>query len=195
MSNGYENAVATKMLATNCVCCGRALVDAISVQMGIGPECRSGDNDGIDPDIQKIANEHVFKAALAAQRGRVEEVLIYADLIHKLGLEVLADKVARRFKKAIGKTERRPDIFIEEVDGAYRVLTPFRRGAKKDFIQAWRNIPGRRFEKGANVIPLSQKQALWVLLQKFFGGKYGKGPKGVFRIPVLFPVQEKLKLA
>lgn len=36
--NTYENAPATKMLATNCVVCGRALVDAVSVEMGIGPD-------------------------------------------------------------------------------------------------------------------------------------------------------------
>ena len=38
MSNDYTQAPATLMLATNCVCCGRALVDAVSVELGIGPE-------------------------------------------------------------------------------------------------------------------------------------------------------------
>lgn len=36
----YENAPATKFVATHCACCGRALVDALSVQTGIGPDCR-----------------------------------------------------------------------------------------------------------------------------------------------------------
>ena len=42
----YENAPATKMLATNCCCCGRPLVDSMSVELGIGPECRGGATGG-----------------------------------------------------------------------------------------------------------------------------------------------------
>jgi hypothetical protein len=181
--NGYENAVATRLLATHCVCCGRALVDSVSVQMGIGPECREGFNAGIEPDVQKIANEHVYWAAMASQKGEVAKVLEYAELIRKLGLDVLADKVARRFRAAIVKAERSSDIVIEERDGGYRVVTPFRRGAKDEFIDAWRNIPGRRWRDGANWVPAASKAALWEVLRAFFPGKYGKGPKGVFRIP------------
>lgn len=40
-SLGYENAPATMMLATHCVCCGRALVDAVSVECGMGETCRT----------------------------------------------------------------------------------------------------------------------------------------------------------
>jgi hypothetical protein len=36
----YESAPATKMLATQCACCGRALVDAASIEAGMGPTCR-----------------------------------------------------------------------------------------------------------------------------------------------------------
>lgn len=36
----YESAPATKMLATHCACCARPLVDAVSVEAGVGPECR-----------------------------------------------------------------------------------------------------------------------------------------------------------
>lgn len=46
----YENAPATKMLATHCACCARPLVDAESVELGIGPDCRK---------------RHGFKAAQA----------------------------------------------------------------------------------------------------------------------------------
>lgn len=35
----YENAPAAAMLATHC-CCGRPLLDAVSVEAGIGPDCR-----------------------------------------------------------------------------------------------------------------------------------------------------------
>ena len=58
----YENAAATKLLATNCVICGRALVDATSVELGVGPECRKHVDGDIADDTRKTANEQVFKA-------------------------------------------------------------------------------------------------------------------------------------
>lgn len=195
--SGYENAPATRMLATHCVCCGRALVDAVSVQMGIGPECRDGFNDGIAEDVRKTANEHVFNAAIAAQRGEVAKVIEYAELIRRLGLGVLADKVARRFRDAIVRAERDSDIVISEMDGGYRVVTPFRRKVKEEFVEAWRAVPGRRWRDGANWVPVESKRELWAVLRRFFGGKYGRGPKGVFRVPVadrVVPVQGELKL-
>jgi len=190
--NDYTNAPATKLLATHCVVCGRALVDAISVEMGIGPECREGNDGGIDPDIQKIANEHVFNAAIACQKGEIAKVLEYAGLIRKLGLTVLGDKVARRFQNA----ERKADITIAVEGDFYRVFTPFRRGAKDEFIAAWRKIPGRRYFNKANYVPVAQKAALFNVLKEFFGGRFAKGPKGVFRIPTPEPksVQAELNL-
>lgn len=178
-TNGYVNAPATKMLASNCVCCGRPLCDAISVQLGVGPECRKEDDGGISGDVRDQANALVFKAAIMAQNGEVASVKAVAEEIRKLGLDKLADRVGKRFRNA----DRYTEIVLTIEDGDYRVETPFRRGAKEEFIAAWRQIPGRRFKNAANYVPVAQKQALWKLLQKFFGGKFGKGPKGLFRIP------------
>lgn len=36
----YENAPATRMIAVYCACCSRPLVDSVSVEAGVGPECR-----------------------------------------------------------------------------------------------------------------------------------------------------------
>lgn len=179
----YENAAATKMMATNCVCCGRALVDAVSVQMGIGPECRKEYDGGISEEVREKANGLVFKASMAAQHGNVELVKVLAEEIRGLGLGKLADKVGRRFRNAARYTEI--SISVEGME--YRVETPFRRAMKEEFVAAWRRIPGRRFRNEANYIPVSQKKALWELLSQFFGGKFGKGPKGVFQIPAPVP--------
>jgi hypothetical protein len=187
----YENARATVKLATHCVCCGRPLVDATSVELGIGPECRKGDNGGIPDDVRVEANKYVYEAALAADQGRVGDVIIIAGKIRDLGLDKLASKVGRRFKNA----ERNADITIDVEGDEYVVSTPFRRGDKEAFIAAWRKIPGRRYRNGRNYIPIAQKKALWTLLQDFFGGKFGKGPKGIFRIPQPEPKAEQLELA
>ena len=175
----YTAAPACGLLATNCCACGRPLVDSISVSLGIGPECRAGFDGGITPDQQDAANKLTYLAALAAQEGRIEEVREHAEAIRALGLTVLADKVGSRFVNA----ERNAKIEIIEQGDLLKVVTPFRRGDKDAFIAAWRAIPGRRYSSGANLIPVGQKRALWGLLQQFFPGQYGRGPKGLFRVP------------
>jgi hypothetical protein len=186
----YEDARATKMMATHCVCCGRLLVDATSVELGIGPECRKGDDGGIPDAVRVEANGLVFKAAVAADQGRVGEVVQIAGQIRELGLENLAKKVGRRFRTA----ERKVSIVIDVVGDSFSVKTPFRRGDKEAFIKAWRKIPGRRYQNGRNLVPVTQKAALWSLLREFFGGKYGKGPKGTFRVPQPEPKAKQLDL-
>ena len=100
MNKYYMNAPTTKMLASHCVCCGRSLVDATSVEMGIGPECRNGNDGGISDDTRREANEIVYKAAIAAQAGEITQVLVFAKVLADMGLTGLADKVARRFRNA-----------------------------------------------------------------------------------------------
>jgi hypothetical protein len=187
MSSGYENAPATKMLATNCAVCGKPLVDAESCETGLGPICRaeSGFDAGVADADREAANRLVFSAAIAAQQGRATVVVKIAKAVEKLGFPVLAEKMRARFVNVVAAPERRADIFIEvEKDGkVYSVKTPYRRGAAEEFKSAWRTIPGRRYYGGVNHIPVEQKPALWALLKQFFPGKWGKGPQGVFRVP------------
>ena len=86
MKQGYENAPATQMLSTHCVCCGRALLDSISVSMGIGPECRGHFDGGITEEVREQANKLVRDAACSAGIGRVGEVLEAADKVEALSL-------------------------------------------------------------------------------------------------------------
>lgn len=189
MSSGYENAPATKMLATNCAVCGKPLVDAESCETGLGPICRaeSGFDAGVADADREAANRLVFNAAIAAQQGRATVVVEIAKAVEKLGFPVLAEKMRARFVNVVAAPESRADIFIEvEKDGkVYSVKTPYRRGAAEEFKSAWRTIPGRRYYGGVNHIPVEQKPALWALLKQFFPGKWGKGPQGVFRVPKL----------
>jgi len=189
MSSGYENAPATKMLATNCAVCGKPLVDAESCETGLGPICRaeSGFDAGVAEADRETANRLVFNAAIAAQQGRATVVVEIAKAVEKLGFPVLAGKMRARFMRVVAAPERRADIFIVlEKDGkTLQVHTPYRRGAAEEFTAAWRAIPGRQWHTRANHIPVEQKAALWALLKRFFPGKWGKGPQGVFRVPKL----------
>jgi hypothetical protein len=185
MSN-YTNAPATIMLATNCVCCGRPLVDSCSVELGIGPECRNGIfPDNVTDADRAVANSFVHAAAIAAQTGNVAKVMELASDIRRLGFESLADKVERRFKEGVKRVQRKADITIEEKDGYLLVTTPYRRGDAEAFKAAWRAIPGREYvgHRKANEVPVSSKKAVWELLKRFFPGKWGMGPKGPFRVP------------
>ena len=177
----YTNAPATRLLATHCCVCGKALVDSVSVELGIGPDCRNGDNQGIDSETQKMCNQLTFAAAVAAQEGRVEDVRSIAEQIRFIGLATLADRIASRFVNA----EKNAKISIRQ-NGEFLVVdTPYRRKAGVAFVDAWRAIPGRKYDRSrsVNLIPLDQKGALWTLLCRFFPGEFGKGPKGLFRIP------------
>jgi hypothetical protein len=182
----YTEAVATKMLATNCVSCGRPLVDAVSVEVGMGPECRKDlFPESIDGEARKEANLIVHQAAIAAQTGHAEKVMELAIKLVEMGFTELGGKVARRFKNGVVRAEINADIVITVVGGNIQVKTPFRRGDKEAFIQAWRSIPGRRYNRKMclNEVPTEQRAALWMLLQRFFPGKWGNGPKGIFRVP------------
>jgi len=166
------------MLASHCIICGRPLVDAISVSVGMGPECRQHNDAGISPQVQEACNKLTHDAALAAQNGDIESIYKYADEIERLGLKVLADKVRKRFVNA----KKNVKIRIREVNGKLYVKTPFRRNA--DFITAWREIEGRRYDYAnkENVVPIEAKPQVWTLLQRFWPGFYGEGPKGLFRV-------------
>lgn len=177
----YTDAPATRLLATHCCVCGKALVDSVSVELGIGPDCRNGDNAGIDAETQKMCNQLTHAAAVAAQEGKIEDVRSIAEQIRFIGLATLADRIAERFVNA----EKKAKISIRQEGTALVVDTPYRRSMKTEFIDAWRGIPGRRYDRSrsVNIIPLDQKGALWTLLCRFFPGEFGKGPKGLFRIP------------
>ena len=175
----YINAPATKLLATHCCCCGRPLVDATSVELGIGPECRSGETGGISEVQRELCNKLTYQAAVAAQEGKVEIIRKCAEAIRNLGLEALAEKVEKRFVNA----ERLAKIKITAVGDCLEVVTPFKRSLGKDFIDAWRNIPGRMWKNNKNLVPVTSKDQLWNLLRTYFPGEFGMGPKGVFKVP------------
>ncbi len=174
---GYETAIQTKMLATHCCVCGRPLVDASSVELGIGPECRSNYAGGIDENTRILCNKLTYQAALAAQRGDLTAVRALAAEIESAGLAKLAAKIVKRFKNA----ETKCKIFIVERDGKLYVDTPFKRSVE-DFASHWRAIPGRRWENGKNVVPVSSKAALWALLKALYAGEWLQSGRGYFRI-------------
>ena len=74
----YENAPATKMLAAYCACCARPLVDAESVETGMGPVCRKSHG------YARGQAEPDWKAVIAATDGLVALRELFPDTMSTL---------------------------------------------------------------------------------------------------------------
>jgi hypothetical protein len=106
----YENAPATIMLATHCACCARSLVDAASIEAGMGPVCRKrhGYNTAdTEANWPAVAGVLLSDLAPLAQQAETDETarLVLADALHErcpeLPVEALLTKSARLVANAI----------------------------------------------------------------------------------------------
>lgn len=165
----YETAPATALVATHCCVCSRPLVDAKSVEMGIGPVCRKkyGFDMPVTDDVRKAANVLVYQIA-AAPQGL--ECLAKISEIRTLGFLVLADKLESRVAK----------VRVVVVEGRVRLVTPY----DADFVAEIRSIAGRKWHKQEKVwsFPLCARSELWSALRLHFSGATAVGPKGPFVI-------------
>lgn len=169
---GYEDAPATRLLATRCALCGRPLVDSVSVEIGIGPDCRRKvkfDN-AISEEVRSEANRLVYEIALHRSTATVDPKVVsrVALRLRDLGLTTLAERMIRGFAT----------IEIKIEGGKLVVDAPYRLEA----IGAWHKIPGRIWDSKLkkNTVPCGESRALWNLLRNFYPNSLGIGPKGVF---------------
>lgn len=147
----YENAPATKLLATHCACCARPLVDSVSVEAGMGPTCRKvhGYNKAqAEPDWgavlrlsdDLIAVAEIFpggdaRVAEAAWRlggletRRVANLAVYRIALAQRGPEALQLAAVVRalgFTRLADRVEERlAQVRIELAGDEYVVRAPF----------------------------------------------------------------------
>ena len=162
----YENAPATHMLATNCALCGRPLLDAVSVEIGIGPVCRKNAAYA-KADCTEAERQEANRIICALSLGKMDPVAGFFLLRH-LGFAGVADQVVKR-NAAVTLTEQGDRLIVE---------TPY----DDDVIRRMRRIDGRRWDSDnkANTFPLKAKRAIWELLVAHFEGELVSGPKGPF---------------
>ncbi len=162
----YENAPATKLLATQCCACGRPLVDAKSVETGMGPICREkhGFNIDVKPIAFRIRANVIVHAVAATQRLEPEQAVELAGL----GFATLAIKLAERLIEA-GAVE------ITELNGEYLVTTPFSKNANC----SWRGLGRWDGARKLRVVPRRKRQELWHLLTKHFKGALLRSDNGI----------------
>jgi hypothetical protein len=112
-SAGYENAPATKMIAVNCACCARPLLDARSVETGMGPICRrkhgfnEADGEANWPIVCSIllAGLGVDDLIAQATAGDANARLVLEDAIRvyapKVKVDVLLTRSARELANGL----------------------------------------------------------------------------------------------
>lgn len=170
----YENAPATRMLATHCACCRRPLLDAKSVEVGIGPVCRKRylkPEIDVTPEAHKRANQLVHEIALQVSQGQTPEAFAAATELHMLGFAKLGEKLlagAATIKIAVRGNDH------------LAVATPYSQPA----LNGWHQIRGQYWSKPdkVRVVPNTQRAQMWTLLKRYFNGHIGYGPKGPFTV-------------
>lgn len=172
----YENAPATRLLATHCAACRRPLVDATSVNCGMGPDCREkhGYYQDVGEEERQLANQLVYKVALGVE---VSEMPAICEKIHNLGFAKLAHVLLDRTAKVkINPIPNEPALLS--------IDTPYH----PDYVTALKAIhPRPRWHKESKTwivsgATLANKQAVLNVLKTFFKGSLALGPKGAFVI-------------
>ena len=160
---GYEQAPATRMLATNCVMCNRPLVDAASVEAGIGPVCRKkyGYAAEITEEHRCEANKRIHSIALN-RRDKQTSVLIRE--IEDMGLGVLAHSL----RAAVS------DFTIFEENDKLVLKAPY--------SEAIFGVPGRMWDRKRKVttFPITSRVQLFEALKCGWPRGIGLGKKGLF---------------
>ena len=199
--SGYENAPATRLLATRCCCCGRPLVDAASVEAGVGPDCRERygyDVPTAPPDYDFLlsylyAHQGAFDEELlavddyrtianvltrrTAAQGRCKDSLDAARAIAAAGYGTLAARIVERLEPIRIEATTWPSTG----QPAFRVVTPYR----EDFVNALKTINPRRWDRETKawLVGGTARKALWEALKACYSGWVGVGPQGDFVVP------------
>lgn len=165
----YENSPQTSLVATHCAVCARPLCDAVSVDLGIGPECR-----------KRHGHEIIVDSATRARANRlVWEIAIDRNSLK--ALENCSELRALGFGKLAGVIEAKiAMIIITCVGERYAVKAPY----SVDATLLMRAVPGRIWDKVSktNTFPIASKVALLGALRQAYPEALAIGPKGAFRL-------------
>lgn len=195
-TTNYEDAPAAELVATHCAACGRPLLDAVSVECGMGPVCRAkagldGAGAGADwprvvallagsgidlstPDARRVANRIVNRIAAAQQSESVPALLGALDA---LGFAGVAKAIREHIKVRV------PTVSVAlEGDRFTVTVADLDRETFGAVVAALRSVPGRWFDgdRKVNVVPSRARVQLWRALNTALpAGAHIAGPKGV----------------
>ena len=164
--NDYTNAPSTKMLATHCAVCNRALRDAVSVDLGIGPDCRKKYGYDVQVSEESRTEANTLIHTIACDR-KSASVAVSIARIRDLGFAQLATTLETRIASV---------IISKEADGSYTMTTPY----NESFVGAFRKVQGRRWDGQLKVtrFPEASKQEAWGVIKAHFQGHFLAHPRG-----------------
>lgn len=179
----YETAPATRLLATKCAVCGRPLVDAESVEIGMGPECRK--QNGLEADNPKRAEANKLVHRLALFRSQhelappVESVVEMLSQLEGLGYVKLREVLTQRLAAVVIKQE---GVWLE-------LKAPFKATAQAK-LRALNGAQPASWRDGPYIMDRAMRwrfhvgcrNALWAILKEEYPGMLGTGPQGSFAI-------------
>lgn len=169
----YANAPACRILATHCCVCSRPLLDSVSVEMGIGPDCRKrlmGKDQGHSEEARTEANRIVYALALVISgkqapaefgAGTFDSDAVRAVYLiggeRAVGAMLVGDrpegKLIERlrtlgFDKLADKLEKAwMPIRVIEMDPARGNVIAIEAPYNEEAVSAQRGIPGRMWDK------------------------------------------------
>lgn len=173
----YEFAPGTALVATHCAACGRPLLDAASVDVGMGPTCRRKaglDRDGtgadwsaalpllgavvaVEGDARATANRLVHR--IAADQGAAT-VPAHLAALERLGFARVAEAIREHLRPASVSVLEDGDRYVVTVSGLDRETFDA-------VIAALRTIRGRRYDadRKASLVPCDRRRELWTALR------------------------------
>lgn len=178
--SGYEEAPGTELVATHCAICGRPLLEADSVECGIGPICRKrygygvvthepnldrvrkllavlkmGDLDVMDPEVRRTTtNRLIYRIA-----ARDPQAARLCALVDALGYSKIARKIAPRVSKGFVK--------VVQEDSRLRVTLKVPEPREWTFAMNFlRGVSGWTDARNGGTVPAGSKVQLWETLQR-----------------------------
>lgn len=179
----YENAPGTALVATSCAVCSRPLLDADSVEAGMGPDCRRKHGyDKSDVAPAPLAAAVALAAAFDGAAPQACNALLAAGehralcnkLVHALAcgsvpqpghaICAVAALGYRRLAEALARGLTTVRVAVEGATLA--VQSPY----CEAFNEAVRAVPGARWDRERKVrtAPVAQKAALWAAIKRAF---------------------------
>lgn len=180
MNMTHENLPATKLVATHCCVCGHSLVEADSVETGIGPVCSkrykvghfshppdvegaagflTGTGVGVNlEDPHKAANQLIYILSADQDSPHVSNLCM---ALEALGYTEVARIIAARLAPAY--------VSVRSENGGLVVKFKSKSDGTFDkLVTAFRSVPGRAWDKKTktNSFPVASKGALWKALVK-----------------------------
>lgn len=178
----YEKSPQAHLVAANCVCCHRTLVDSASVEAGMGPTCRAkhGYNDNAETTVELMARAaNLLGEAISDPRMTVNSLVWRLSVgkvdvakavraIDLLGFHKLARHLAEKLAAPITVKSDGEKLIVE---------APF----SESFNALRRNIRGAGWQQATkrHLVPMDQKDALWFAIKAAFPGHLVIGDKGI----------------